>query len=227
MDRLFEQELDDLRQKLLTMAGHAETALKTAVEALVTRSDETAGKARAEEQIIDRLEIEIDETAVTLLSKAPLASDLRLILVAMKVGQNLERVGDEANKIAKRVLELNPQPPLRVAVDFPRLARLALDLLKAALDSFVAKDPAAARALIARDKEVDALNREIHAILEQAMTLDSQAISRGLKLMIISKSLERVADHAKNVAEEVVYLCEAEDIRHHNKPSHETENPRR
>lgn len=219
MDRLFEQELDELRQKLLTMAGHAEIALKTAVEALVTRSDATAAQARAEEQIIDRLEIEIDEMAVTLLSKAPLASDLRLILVAMKVCQNLERVGDEANKIAKRVLELNPQPPLKVAVDFPRLARLALDLLKAALDSFVAKNPTAARALIARDKEVDALNREIHAILEQAMTSDSQGISRGLKLMIISKSLERVADHAKNVAEEVVYLCEAEDIRHHNKPA--------
>ena len=210
----FEQELADLKTILLTMASHAESAVKRAVEALVTRNYDLAIQVRADDTVIDRFEVELDELAIQLLAKAPLASDLRFITVVMKISQNLERVGDEATKIAKRARDLSQEPPLKLVLDIPRLADLALQMLKQALDSFVARDPAAARALIPEDKQVDALNREIHRQLADHMVSDPSAIQRCLSLMVVAKSLERMADHAKNVAEEVVYLCEAEDIRH-------------
>jgi phosphate transport system protein len=210
----FEQELADLKKMLLTMASHAESAVKQAVKALVTRDYDLAIQVRADDAVIDRFEIELDELAIQLLAKAPLASDLRFITVAMKISQNLERVGDEATKIAKRARDLSQEPPLKLSLEIPRLADLALQLLKQALDSFVARDPAAARALIPEDKQVDALNREIHRQLADHMVKEPAAIPRCLSLMVVAKSLERIADHAKNVAEEVVYLCEAADIRH-------------
>jgi phosphate transport system protein len=210
----FEQELADLKKTLLTMASHAETAVKGAVEALVARDYDLAVRVREGDEVIDRFEVEVDEVAIGLLAKAPLASDLRLIAVAMKVSQNLERVGDEASKIANRARELSQEPPLKLVVAIPKLADLALQMLKGALDSFVSQDPAAARALIPQDKQVDALNKDIHRQLAHQMSQDAETISRCLNLMVAAKSLERIADHAKNVAEEVVYLCEAEDIRH-------------
>jgi phosphate transport system protein len=210
----FEQELADLKKTLLTMASHAETAVKGAVEALVARDYDLAARVREGDEVIDRFEVEVDEVAIGLLAKAPLASDLRLIAVAMKVSQNLERVGDEASKIANRARELSQEPPLKLVVAIPKLADLALQMLKGALDSFVNQDPAAARALIPQDKQVDALNKDIHRQLAHQMSQDAETISRCLNLMVAAKSLERIADHAKNVAEEVVYLCEAEDIRH-------------
>jgi len=214
MQSHFEKEISDLKDRLLTMASHAETAVRRAVEALMTRDLEIASQVRENEDIIDRLEVEIDDVAVHLLSKAPLASDLRLILVAMKISQNLERVGDEASKIAKRSRELIQDAPLKQVIQIPRLADMALAMLKASLDAFVNHDPAAARALIPRDKEVDALNKDIYRELASQMVEDPGTIARGLNLIVVAKSLERVADHAKNVAEEVVYLFEAQDIRH-------------
>ncbi len=210
----FEQELAELKNRLLTMASHAETAVRQAVEALMRRDYDLALRVRADDTVIDRLEIEVDDTAIRLLSKAPLASDLRLIAVTMKISQNLERVGDEATKIANRARDLSQEPPLKLAVAIPRLADLALPMLKTALDAFVNRDPAAARALIPQDKAVDALNKEIHSQLADQMLHDPDSIIRCLHFMVAAKSLERIADHAKNVAEEVVYLCEAEDIRH-------------
>lgn len=207
-------ELGELKQKLLTMASHAESSVNRAVEALVTRNLDLALKVKEDDEVIDRFEIEVDEMAINLLSKAPLASDLRFVTVAMKISQNLERVGDEGSKIAKRARDLSKEPPLKFNVDLPRMATLSLGLLKSALDSFVNRDPEAARVLIPRDKEVDALNRRINADLTRHMMEDRETIPRCLNLMIVSRSLERVADHAKNVAEEVVYLCEAQDIRH-------------
>ena len=210
----FEQELVELKNMLLTMASHAESAVKQAIKALMTRDYDLAVKVRADDEVIDRFEIELDEISIQLLAKAPLASDLRLITAAMKISQNLERVGDEATKIAKRARDLSQEPPLKLTLEIPRLADLALQMLKQALDSFVARDPAAARALIPEDKQVDALNRDIHRQLADHMVNEPAAIGRCLSLMVVAKSLERIADHAKNVAEEVVYLCEAEDIRH-------------
>jgi len=210
----FEMELDVLKQKLLTMASHAESAVNRAIEALVTRNHDLAIRVKDEDAVLDRFEIEVDDLAIQLLAKAPLASDLRLVTVAMKISQNLERVGDEAAKIAKRARDLSKEPPLKLSVDLPKMAALALAMLKAALDSFVQRDAAVARAVIPRDKEVDALNKQIHRVLAKQMAEDAGTISRCLNLMIAAKSLERIADHATNVAEEVVYLCEAQDIRH-------------
>jgi len=210
----FEQELSALKNTLLTMASHAESAVRRAVEALVQRDSDLAERVRADDTVIDRFEVELDEMAIGLLSKAPLASDLRLIAVTMKISQNLERVGDEACKVAGRARDLAQEPPLKMNVPIPQLADQALHMLKASLDSFVNQDPAAARALIPQDKRVDALNKDIHHQLADHMISSPETITRCLALMVAAKSLERIADHAKNVAEEVVYLCEAEDIRH-------------
>ena len=207
-------ELDILKQKLLLMASHAETAVNRAVEALVTRNYDLAVRVKEEDAALDRFEIEVDDLAIHLLSKAPLASDLRLVTVAMKISQNLERVGDEATKIAKRARDLSKEPPLKLNLELPKMATLALGMLKAALDTFVNHDSAAARALIPRDKEVDALNKKINGELTLHMMENRDSIPRCLNLITASRSLERIADHAKNVAEEVVYLCEAQDIRH-------------
>ena len=210
----FEQEMAGLKQRLLTMASHAEGGVNQAIKSLMERDDELARKVMADDVIVDDLEKEIDELAIQLLSKAPLATDLRLITVAMKISHDLERVSDEATTIARRSLELSTEPQLKPYVDIPRMAAMALEMLKEALDAFVNRDPAKARALIPRDKQVDLLNKQLHRELSSYMVERPSTISRCLNLMVISKSLERVADHATNVAEEVVYLYEARDIRH-------------
>jgi len=210
----FDSELDVLKQKLLTMASHAETAVNQALQALNQRDRELALRVKEDDRIIDQFEVEIDDLAIQLLTKAPLAGNLRLVTTAMKISQNLERVGDEASKIAKRARDLSQEPPVKINIDLPRMTGLALNMLKAALDAFVNHDSAAARALIPRDKEVDALNKQIHENLARHMVAYPDTIGRCLNWMVASKSLERIADHAKNVAEEVVYLCDAQDIRH-------------
>jgi phosphate transport system protein len=210
----FEQELDELKQKLLTMAGHAETAVQRAVKALVDRDEKLGRKVKEDDTVLDRLEIEIDDLAINLLAKAPLATDLRFITVAMKISHDLERVGDEATTISRRALELNEEPQLKPYVDIPRMAQLGLEMLKEAMESFVQQTPERARALIPRDKEVDNLNRQLHRELASFMVETPNTITRCLHLMVISKSLERIADHATNIAEEVVYLWEGNDIRH-------------
>jgi phosphate transport system protein len=211
---VIDMDLDQLKQKLLTMASHAEIAVNEALRALIERDYDLALRVKESDNVIDHLEVEIDEMAIHLLAKAPLASDLRLVTVAMKISQNLERVGDEGTKIAKRARDLSQEPPVKIVVDLPRMAKLALDMLKAALDAFVNRDPVAARALIPRDKEVDGINKQITNQLAQHMVENPDAIKRCLNLITISRSLERIADHATNVAEEVVYLYEAQDIRH-------------
>jgi phosphate transport system protein len=196
------------------MGSYAESAVSQAVQAVTDRNDKLARQVQENDDIMDQFEIEIDDMAINLLAKAPLASDLRLITVAQKISQNLERVGDEATTIARRAVELNSEPALTAHIDIPRMAGLALGLLKEALDAFVNKQAEKARAVIPRDKEVDAINRQLQRELTGYMMENPATISRCLNLMTVSKSLERVADHAANIAEEVVYLCEARDIRH-------------
>lgn len=210
----FEQELAALKEKLLTMASLAEAAVNKAIQALVDRDDDLARVVEEEDNRLDKLEIELDDMAISLLSKAPLASDLRLITVAMKISHDLERVGDEATTIARRSRELSQEPQLKPYIDIPRMTRMGLSMLDEALDAFVRGNPEKARAVIPRDKEVDALNRQLHRELSSYMVEKPATITRCLNLMVISKSLERIADHATNVAEEVVYLYEAIDIRH-------------
>lgn len=215
MTRHFEQEMAALKQKLLTMASHAEAALTNSVRALVDRNDDLARKVIAEDSIIDQLEIEIDEVAIALLAlQGPMASDLRLITVAMKISHDLERVGDEATTISRRTIELSQEPQLKAYVDIPRMANLALDMLNEALDAFVHRNSEKAKAVIPRDKEVDAINKQLHRELVSFMIENPNTITRSLNLMVISKSIERIADHATNIAEEVVFLYEGRDIRH-------------
>jgi phosphate transport system protein len=214
MENYFETGLDQLRQKLLMMGSHAETAVNQSLQALVQRDHDLALRVKDNDRVIDQFEVEIDDLVIQLLTKAPLATNLRLVTVAMKISQNLERVGDEASKIAKRARDLTQEPPVKISIDLPRMAGMALAMLKSALDSFVNKDPVSARAIIPRDKEVDALNKQIHEILAQHMVAHPDTIGRCLNWMVACKSLERIADHAKNVAEEVVFLYEAQDIRH-------------
>ncbi len=217
MHRHFETELDSLKEKLLLMASLASAAVNRSIQALVERNDELARTVKADDSQLDILEMEIDELAISLLSKAPLAIDLRLITVAMKISRDLERVGDEATTISRRALELGQEPQLKPYVDIPRMASMGLDMLKEALDAFVNRDPAKARTVIPRDQEVDALNKQLHRELASYMIERPSTITRCLNLMVISKSLERIADHATNVAEEVVYLYEGRDIRHSGK----------
>src|SRR6266496_393494 len=136
MEHHIDMDLGELKQKLLTMASHAETAVNEALRALIERDYELALRVKESDNVIDQLEVEIDDMAIHLLAKAPLASDLRLVTVAMKISQNLERVGDEATKIAKRARDLSQEPPVKITVPIPQIADLALQMLKAALDAF-------------------------------------------------------------------------------------------
>ena len=214
MENHFEAGIEELRQKLLVMASHAEKSVNEAVQALMQRDHDLALRVKEDDDVIDKCEVEIDDLAILLLTKAPLATNLRLVTVAMKISQDLERIGDEASKIAKRARDLTQEPPVKLTLDLTRMARLALEMLKTALDAFVNRDPAAARLIIPRDKEVDAMNKQIHTALVQHMVDNPDTISRCLHWIVAAKSLERIADHATNIAEDVVYLCEAQDIRH-------------
>lgn len=209
-----ENALEGLRNKLLTMASHAETSVGRAMRSLVEQDNHLARQVEADDDILDQMEIEIDEMAINLLARAPLASQLRLITMAMKISHELERVGDTATTIARRAVLLNYEPALPLRTSIPPMCELGLGMLREALDAFVNGDLEAARAVIQRDKQVDQLNKELHENLTQYMVQQPPAISRGLHLMVVSKSLERIADHAKSIAEDVVYLHAGRDIRH-------------
>lgn len=210
----FEVELNSLKERLLVMASRAEAAVARVMEALVNRDDDLARTVHDQDDAIDQLEKGIDEQAIRLLSKAPLATQLRLIVTTLKIARDLERVGDEATTIARRSIELSQEPQLKPYVDLPRMAQLARAMLSDALEAFVSRDTARARQVIPRDKEVDALNKQLYRELASYMIEQPANISRCLNLMTISKAIERIADHAKNIAEDVVYLYEAKDIRH-------------
>jgi phosphate transport system protein len=214
MSAQFEQELGELKKKLLAMAGNAEAAVSRAIRAFTDRDDDLARRVKQDDSILDEFEKEIDDISINLLAKAPLASELRLITVAMKISHDLERVGDEATTIARRVIELNQEPQLHTEMDISGMATLGLAMLKEALDAFVNRDTAKARAILPRDKQIDSLNKQLQRELASYMVERPPTISRCLQLMTISKSLERIGDHATNIAEEVVYLHEGEDIRH-------------
>lgn len=214
MPAYFSAELDGLKARLLVMASRAEEAVSKAVKAALDRDDTLAFRVKGDDSVLDKLEVEIDDLAIHLLAKAPLASDLRLITVAMKISHDLERVGDEATTIARQAIALNKEIPLKDSPDIDCMATLALDMLRVALDAFVNRTPERARGVIPRDREVDRLNKEFVQRCVQGMIQEPETITRCLYWMRISKSLERIADHATNIAEEVVYLHEGRDIRH-------------
>lgn len=210
----FNDEVVALKEMLLTMGSRAEAMLAKSIEALVRRDENLAREAIDDDEMLDELEKSVDEKAILLLAKAPLATDLRLIAAAMKISQNLERVGDEATSIARRAIDLNQEPQLKPYVDIPRMAAIALEMLKDALDAFVNRNTERARAVVPRDKEVDQIHKQLQRELVSYMIESPATITRCLHLMAISKRIERIADHATNIAEEVVYIYEARDIRH-------------
>ncbi len=210
----YTEEMNRLKESLLAMASHAESSLTRAMRALTERDDLLAQSVIDDDNIIDQFEVEIDDIAIHLLAKAPVATDLRLTTAAMKISQNLERIGDSAVTIARRAIDLGTEPQLKPYVDLPRMATMSLEMLRDSITAFINREPDKARAVIPRDTEVDNLNRQLHRELSSFMVERPASISRCLNLMVISKCLERIADHSTNIAEDVVYLYEAIDIRH-------------
>ncbi len=211
----FEHELRTLRERLSAMGGRCEQQIQLAMRSLTERDDELARKVIAGDADIDRDESEIDELALQILAtRQPVASDLRFITMALKFVTDLERIGDNAASIAKRALELNHVPALDKMPDLASLARLVLTNLRAALDCFTARDADRAQALIAVDLEIDRRNASMFAELLAHVASDPATVTRVLPLTSVCRYLERIGDHAKNLAEEVVYMVRAEDIRH-------------
>lgn len=215
MSQFWEQHLHAIREQVLLMCGLAERNLDLAMRALVERNDQLADLAEADDEEIDQLEIRIDEMVVTFISThAVVATDTRFVLTASKIANNLERIADEATTIARRARELNGEPLLKPLIDIPAMAITAQEMLRAAIGAFVHKEPEDAVEIIARDKTVDDIYRQVVRELTAEMSENSKSIGRALKLMTIAKALERVADHTTNIAEEVFYLYKGEDIRH-------------
>ena len=196
------------------MASLSTEILDLAIKGVIERDDDKLHEAIALDSRIDDAEMEIDQMAFSLFSRGPLASDLRLIMIAVKASSDLERIGDEATTISRRGLKLSLEPQLKDYVDIPKMTLITMSMLKDALTAFVTGDSDAAREIVLRDKQVDKFNKDLQKELEEFMSKDPGKISRCLHLMTISKAIERVADHVKNIAEGVVFLHEGEDIRH-------------
>jgi phosphate transport system protein len=188
---------------------------RLAMRALTDSDLALADKVIAADDEIDKLEVKIDEEAIRYMTlRGPVASELRLVVVGMKASHDLERVGDEATSIARRARKLTIEPRIELYADLPRMNNIALEMLRDALDCFVQEDQQKALAVIRRDSEVDNLNRLVYRRLTSYMIEKPETIARALELMFISKSVERIADHATNIAEEMVFLAGGQDIRH-------------
>jgi phosphate transport system protein len=219
--RDFEQELRTLRERLATMGEKAAQQIASAMKALDDRDDDLARDVIKRDAEIDKDENEVDELALQILAtRQPVASDLRFITMSLKCVVDLERIGDLAAGIAKRVLELNRLPPLDSRVDLRRLASLAQKNLHAALDAFVQRDADKATVVIKADAEIDKLNASMFAELVAHVATDPATITRVLPLTSVCRYLERVGDHVKNLAEEVIYMVKATDVRHRPLPKH-------
>jgi len=211
----FEQELRTLRERLATMGERAARQIALAMKALADKDDELAREVIKNDAHIDRDEIEVDELALQILAtRQPVASDLRFITMALKLVVDLERIGDHAGGIAKRALELNRLPALEPRVDLAKLATLVQNNLQAALDSFVRKDADRATAVITADAEIDKFNASLFAELIAHVAIDPATVTRVLPLTSVCRYLERIGDHVKNLAEDVVYMVRAKDVRH-------------
>jgi phosphate transport system protein len=216
MERHFETEMQALRNRLLSMGAMVEERVHQAVLALMERSSATAERIIAGDEEVNDLQIEVDDRCLKLLAlQQPMASDLRLITAAMKINADLERIGDQAVNIAENSLKLMNAAPLKPIIDLPRMAQIAEAMTRDSLDAFVRKDAALARAVLARDDEVDQLKDHIFRVLLTYMMADPGTIERALSLILISRNLERIADHATNIAEDVIFVVEAKDVRHH------------
>jgi phosphate transport system protein len=214
--RHFEMELQALKNRLLRMGALVEERVHGAMQALMERRLEAAEAIVAGDAEVNDMQIEIDDRCLKLLAlQNPMASDLRLITAAMKINADLERIGDQAVNIAENAVKVAAAPPLRPIIDLPRMAELAEGMTRDSLDAFVRRDADLARDILARDDEVDQLKDQIFRVLLTHMMADPGTIERALGLILVSRNLERIADHATNIAEDVIFVVEAKDVRHH------------
>jgi len=212
----FHQGLDQLKQKLLTMGGMAEQAVERAVESYRRRDDELCRLVFDGEPAINVMEREIDELALDLLAmQQPMAIDLRFITAVMKINADLERVGDQAVNIVQRAQHSLDLPEVDLPADIPRMAGLARDMVRRSLQSFIDARPEAAEEVLKMDDLVDNMNREIHVAMVNHMKHVPEALQQALDALLISRNLERVADHATNIAEDVIFWIKGADVRHH------------
>jgi len=214
--RHFHDQLNDVKVRLLTMSGEAEAALGLAVEALLERDGERARAVIRNDRAIDALEVSIEEACINLLAlQQPMARDLRTLTSSLKIANDLERVGDHAVNIAQSADRLSRSRPIAPEPELVEMARLARDMLSDALEAFIRGDAASAREICRRDDQVDALHRSVFRILLTHMMEDPHTIGAGMELFLVSRNLERVADLATNIAEDVVFLVEGKSIKHH------------
>ena len=215
MSHPFEAQLANIRETLLLMSTLTDRNLTQAVRAVAERDDKLADLVEASDSEIDQLEVTVDDLVVTYMAThGPMARDSRLMLIASKISSNLERIADQATTIARRARALNKEPELVNVVDIPVMASMTQELLREAITSFVEGHYELAQAVIPKDKEIDKLNKQIANKLITLMIESPENVTRSVHLMTIAKAIERAADHAQNIAEEVVYLYKGEDIRH-------------
>src|SRR5258708_5607771 len=212
----FREELDELQRRLLEMAGLVESAIHQSVSALVERDDQLAKDVLWKEAQINQKDIEIDEFATRLLALyQPMARDMRFLTAAIKINGDLERMGDLAVNITERALALMKEPPVKPLIDIPRMADLAEAMVRKSLDALVKRDEQLARSVLLSDDEVDQLRDAVYKELVTFMQEESTTIPRAVDLMFIAHNLERIADHATNIAEDVLFLMKGIDVRHH------------
>ena len=215
MQRHFHEELDSLKQTLLAMGALVEDQIRRVMRALIERDHALARNVIERDAQVNAYDVEVDEKCVELLAlHQPAAGDLRFLTTAMKIVTDLERIGDQAVNIAQRAIELNLEPQLKPYIDLPRMAEKAQTMVKESLDAFVARDTELARRVCSEDAAVDALNHQIFRELLTFMMEDPKTIPRAIRLILVARFLERVADHATNIAEMVIYMVESKMVRH-------------
>jgi phosphate transport system protein len=214
-DRHYEAELKGLHVKILEMGGLVEKQIADAVAALISRDDDQARLIIERDQVVNRMDVDIDDLCIRLLAlHQPAASDLRLITTGLKITTDLERIGDMAVNVCERILELNQEPQLKPLIDLPRMADVAQRMLRESLDSFVREDVELALAVCREDDIIDDLNSQLFRELLSYMAENPQTTSRAIRLLFIGKYLERIGDHATNIAEMVVFMVRGKSIRH-------------
>jgi phosphate transport system protein len=212
----FQQSLDQLKENLLVMAGLAEQAIQRAIEAYRVRDLSICDLVSRSEVAINRLERDIDQAALDLLAmEQPMAIDLRFILSVIKINADLERVGDSAKSISERVRNMEQMATAELPVDIPRMATLSAEMVRKSLQSFIEADPELARTVLMMDDAVDTMNRAAYKALTKVMEEQSQIAPQALNALMICRALERVADHATNIAEDVIFWIQGADVRHH------------
>ncbi len=217
MERLIDQELEELNKDILRMGALAEEAIYKSIEALKNREKEMAKSVIDNDGNIDRLELEIDEKCIDLIARyQPVAGDLRFITTGMKINAELERIADIAVDIAQRTLEIADKPLLKPLIDIPKLAAVSQNMVKTSIDAFVKGDIALAKKVMLSDSEADQLRNAIQReLIEDYMVKDSATAPRAVQLLLIARFLERICDHTTNIAEDVIYMVQAEVVRHH------------